>query len=159
MAKKAKKVAVVLCGGGASCVGDAQQCSAGCTGCATCVEVCKFDAVSIGDSGVAVVDRALCQGCGLCAKKCPQHIITVRDALLPISVRCSNTDKGAVARKLCESSCIACGICVKKCPAGALSIENEHAVIDDALCISCGLCAVSCPRGVIHDANGLFAVA
>ena len=41
---------------------------------------------------------------------------------------------------------------------GAISIENNHAVIDEEKCIACGMCAVKCPRGVIRDYNGIFTV-
>lgn len=178
MAKKARKTAVVLCNGGAlyvegisreqlanDCVALSEQypdgikaCVAGCFGGGSCAEVCKFDAISIGLSGAAIVDQALCRGCGLCVKKCPQHLIVLRDRALPISVRCSNADAAATARKACANSCIACGACVRKCPVGALSIENGHAVINEMLCISCGMCAVTCPRGVIRDAAGMFSM-
>ena len=39
----------------------------------------------------------------------------------------------------CDAGCIACGICVRNCPMGAISIENNHAVIDEEKCIACGM--------------------
>jgi MinD superfamily P-loop ATPase len=38
-----------------------------CTGCGTCREVCRFDAIS----QEFVVDRVACEGCGACARFCP----------------------------------------------------------------------------------------
>ncbi|WP_413911637.1 FAD-dependent oxidoreductase [Desulfobacula sp.] len=56
-----------------------------CDGCALCVDVCPFHALSIikteekkGQYNVKVVtDPALCQGCGLCAATCPNDGIMV----------------------------------------------------------------------------------
>lgn len=52
-----------------------------CSGCAICVSICPFEALSVrevdGDT-VAHVEKALCMGCGSCAAACPsgaiQHI-------------------------------------------------------------------------------------
>lgn len=46
-----------------------------CTGCETCLERCKFNAITI--DGVAHVDRDKCIGCGLCAVTCPSNAITM----------------------------------------------------------------------------------
>ena len=41
--------------------------------------------------------------------------------------------------------------CVEVCPAGAIRIENMHAVIDPEKCRDCGLCAKACPYHAIVD--------
>lgn len=57
-----------------------------CDGCALCVDVCPFNAISVterrglskGTSGFRVeTDPALCQGCGICSATCPQDGIMV----------------------------------------------------------------------------------
>ncbi|WP_457552231.1 FAD-dependent oxidoreductase [Desulfobacula sp.] len=56
-----------------------------CDGCALCVDVCPFNAISIIKRGgqksrhnvKVVIDPALCQGCGLCAATCPKDGIMV----------------------------------------------------------------------------------
>ena len=45
-----------------------------------------------------------------------------------------------------DEQCIGCGTCVEKCPMEALSLEDDHAVIDEARCIGCGVCAHLCPE-------------
>ncbi len=49
-----------------------------CVGCGRCVELCKFNAISI-SGGKAVIDRDLCANCGWCVRECP-HEAAVEDA-------------------------------------------------------------------------------
>ena len=97
-----------------------------------------------------------CTTCNYCAKVCPQNLIKIHDCANYIVVKCSNKEKGAVARKQCEVSCIGCGICEKTCTAGAIHVEDNCAVIQEDICLSCGMCSVKCPRHVIHDLRGVF---
>ncbi len=46
--------------------------------------------------------------------------------------------------------CNGCGICVEECPAGAISIKDEKAVINEALCKGCGACGALCPTEAIN---------
>ncbi|MBD3349156.1 MAG: 4Fe-4S dicluster domain-containing protein [Candidatus Eisenbacteria bacterium] len=48
--------------------------------------------------------------------------------------------------------CTGCELCVDECPAGAISVEQEVAHIDDTLCIRCGVCHDVCPNEAVrHD--------
>ena len=46
-----------------------------CVGCETCLERCKFSAITVND--VAEINLEKCMGCGLCAVKCPNDAITM----------------------------------------------------------------------------------
>ncbi|MEE8598596.1 MAG: RnfABCDGE type electron transport complex subunit B, partial [Dehalococcoidales bacterium] len=50
-------------------------CEIGCMTLGTCVKVCPFGAISIGESGLPEVNKNLCTGCGLCEQTCPKDII------------------------------------------------------------------------------------
>ena len=91
-----------------------------------------------------IIDEEKCIACGQCAKVCPQNLIKIHDCANYIVVKCSNKEKGAVARKQCEVSCIGCGICEKTCTAGAIHVEDNCAVIQEDICLSCGMCSVKC---------------
>lgn len=49
--------------------------AADCTGCGTCSELCRFDAVVGGAAGVYRVDPVACEGCSVCVKFCPVKAI------------------------------------------------------------------------------------
>ncbi len=50
-------------------------CPIGCMGLGTCVSVCPFDAITIGERGLPEVNKNLCTGCGTCVATCPKAII------------------------------------------------------------------------------------
>ncbi len=50
----------------------------GCTSCATCVEHCPAQALSMGDEGYPVLDSANCITCFCCQEMCPEKAITLR---------------------------------------------------------------------------------
>jgi ferredoxin len=176
--KKKKKVALVYCSGGrraaeitdrtaieGNCVSVMEnypegilKCSSGCLGFGSCVSACRLKAIHINSHGTAEVDPEACVGCGLCVKACPKNLIRLIPPDLAIMPRCSNHDKGADAKGVCQVSCISCRICEKNCPVGAIHVMDNCAVIDEDLCITCGMCAVKCPRGTIVDRDGIFTV-
>lgn len=141
--------------------GGPNACQYGCLGFGDCAAVCPQDAICI-ENGVARVDTRKCIGCGLCARTCPNHVIEIVPDIHKVAVSCSNTDKGAVARKKCTNACIGCRKCELGCPVGAIKVENNLARVDYEACTSCGKCAENCPvhciryedfRGIYHCGN------
>lgn len=47
-----------------------------CGGCGTCVDRCKFRAITLNDISVINIDK--CMGCGLCAVTCPEEAIKMK---------------------------------------------------------------------------------
>ena len=66
------------------------------------------------------------------------------------AVQCSSKDKGKAVMEVCQSGCIGCGLCVRQCEFGAVTLEDNIAVIDGTKCQGCGKCAEKCPKKVIH---------
>ena len=52
-----------------------------------------------------------------------------------------------------NDTCISCGACEGGCPVGAISMGDEHMMIDAGTCIDCGSCADTCPVGAIAPAG------
>ena len=110
-----------------------KACSYGCLGLGSCVEVCQFDALSI-QNGVAKVDRDKCVACGQCVATCPNHVIDLIPYSSAYAVQCSSKDKGKAVMEVCQSGCIGCGLCVRQCEFGAVTLEDNIAVIDGTKC-------------------------
>ena len=50
-----------------------------CDGCATCVESCPSEAITIGDHEKAKVDPEECVDCESCVDECPNQAISMSD--------------------------------------------------------------------------------
>ena len=50
-----------------------------------------------------------------------------------------------------SDNCISCGACEMNCPVQAISMGDEHYVINPELCIGCGTCASVCPVGAPEE--------
>lgn len=130
-----------------------RPCSYGCLGRGDCVAVCVFGALVINhETGLPEVDVQKCVACGKCVAACPRHLIELmprgrRDRR--VWVACSNRDRGAVARKLCQAACIGCGKCSRECPFGAITLTDNLAQVDSSLCRACGKCVAVCPTGAM----------
>ncbi len=132
--------------------GGMKVCANGCLGFGTCVQKCKFGALSLID-GIAVVDKEKCTNCGSCMRECPRHIIGRVPYSLQAVVKCNSKAKGKETREACNVGCIGCGICAKNCESGAITVADNLAVIDSEKCIGCGVCAEKCPRKIIKMLN------
>ncbi|MDR0475291.1 MAG: RnfABCDGE type electron transport complex subunit B [Treponema sp.] len=131
--------------------GSIKACSWGCQGFGDCVAVCKFDAISMGDQGLPVIDHSKCTGCRACSIECPQHIIRIIPKDLKGAIPlCSNLNVlKTMVTKNCKSGCIKCELCVKNCPEQCLKMANGIPVVDYTKCTNCGTCVGKCPIKVL----------
>jgi len=51
--------------------------------------------------------------------------------------------------KVDTETCIGCETCLERCQMEALSVVDEHAVLNEDRCIGCGLCVSTCPSGAL----------
>ena len=164
------KIARVLCQGGCSksakrfkyegvkdcraailASGGDKACIYGCLGYGSCARACPFDAITMSEDCLPVVDPAKCTACGVCAQTCPVKVIQILPSAKEVLVRCRSKDKGPDTKKNCQVGCIGCGLCVKVCPFNAPKVENYLSTIDLQKCRVCGLCVRKCPTGAIMD--------
>jgi electron transport complex protein RnfB len=129
--------------------GGDKNCRYACLGYGDCVRVCPVGAISVGETGIAVVNEEKCIACGLCVKACPKAVIAMTPVLKQVTVLCSSKDKGPIAKQACETACIGCSLCVKSCPKEAIVVANNLAKIDPEKCVNCGICATKCPTHAI----------
>ncbi|MDD6180688.1 MAG: ATP-binding protein [Desulfovibrionaceae bacterium] len=57
--------------GGRTAVIDATRCA----GCGRCLELCRFEAIRPGSTGLPQIDAGACEGCGVCVRLCPEGAI------------------------------------------------------------------------------------
>ncbi|NLC68368.1 MAG: RnfABCDGE type electron transport complex subunit B [Clostridiaceae bacterium] len=138
------------CDAATALYGGPSACNYGCVGLGTCVRACPFGGIVV-ENGLARVLESKCKGCGLCVKACPKNIIKLVPRYSKHTVLCSSHDRGLVVRQLCDVGCIACLRCVRICTVGAISMDDQLAVVNPQLCMNCGECVKVCPTSTIKQ--------
>ncbi len=143
------------CALAAALYGGDTGCQYGCLGFGDCVEVCRFDALSMNsDTGLPEVKDENCTACGACVKECPRDLFELRKRNKKerkIYVACMNEDKGGIAKKNCSVACTGCTKCFIICPFEAIEMNNNLAFIDAEKCRLCRKCVPECPTGAIIE--------
>jgi Na+-translocating ferredoxin:NAD+ oxidoreductase RNF subunit RnfB len=129
----------VLFGGGP------KVCEYGCMGFDSCVRVCKFDALHMGENGLPVVDRKKCTGCGACVRVCPKHLFDLLPDTTMIYLACSSHEKGKAVKDACSVGCIGCGICAKVTPDNVIQMKDNLPVVDYNASTNLVLAHYKCP--------------
>lgn len=133
--------------------GGDKACKFGCLGLGTCVRNCPFDAMTMSEDGLPIIDKEKCTACGKCVSSCPKQVISLVPLNAHVRVNCNSKDKGPVAKKACSVACIGCSLCMRQCPHGAIKMENNLAVVDSAVChekCTEALCLTKCPTKAIR---------
>jgi len=144
-----KRVARLLCAGGTdvaiqmaqykgfpSCRaataagGGAKGCRYGCLGFGDCMEVCDFDAIVMGPTGLPVVDFEKCTACGDCVDICPKDLFELFPAERHLFVQCKSELEGDEVLEYCKVGCTACGKCVADAAQGLLKMKNNLPVLN-----------------------------
>lgn len=137
------------CNSQAKLAGGGLSCAAGCLGLGDCAAACPFDAITMDDRGLPVIDPAKCTGCEICVPECPRGVLETVRADAPVVVRCGAHTKAKQRKADCPVCCIACKKCEKECPEDAIHVVDLLAVIDYEKCTGCGVCVDVCPQRCI----------
>ena len=162
-----KQIAVLHCGGGnkvkdrfqynglEDCIAanlllrGQKGCVYGCLSFATCEKVCPFEAITMSEEGLPVIDIEKCRACGKCVAACPKGLFSLIPVTGKVVVACSSHNLGRATRLVCPVGCIACRKCEQVCPTDAIKVIDNLAVIDYNKCTSCGECVKACPTKCI----------
>jgi NADPH-dependent glutamate synthase beta subunit-like oxidoreductase len=90
------RAAVMLYGG-------SKLCPIGCIGLGTCIKVCPFNALSMGEDNLPVVHHDRCVGCGTCVDACPKNIITLSSATRRITSEYVTDECTAPCQRACPT--------------------------------------------------------
>ncbi|HQU74326.1 MAG: RnfABCDGE type electron transport complex subunit B [Calditrichaeota bacterium] len=164
-----KRVARLLCAGGtdvaaqagmydgypscraaAAVVGGSKACVYGCLGLADCKDVCDFDAIHMGPTGLPVVDEEKCTSCGDCVEICPKNLFEIMPINRHLIVQCKSLLEGDRALETCQVACTGCGKCAADAPEGLIDIRNNLAVINEKMLnLQTEMATLRCPTGAI----------
>ena len=106
-------------------VGGFKACSYGCLGLGSCAKACPFDAITMSENGLPVVDPKKCTACGICVNICPRGIMTLIPRTQKVYLACNNKNAGPKVRGICEVGCISCRLCTKRNPLGEDGIKID----------------------------------
>jgi H+/Na+-translocating ferredoxin:NAD+ oxidoreductase subunit B len=118
------------CRGEAVVVGGIKDCSWGCLGLGDCETVCDFDAITMNENGLPVVDAEKCTACNDCVEVCPKGLFQLMPVSQKLIVQCRSLLEGDLAESKCSVACTACSRCVADSAPGVIEIKNNLAVIN-----------------------------
>jgi H+/Na+-translocating ferredoxin:NAD+ oxidoreductase subunit B len=79
-----------------------------------------------------------------CCGDCCQVLMNLKRHPSPAAMAAS-----AFVARMDIETCIGCETCLDRCQMEALSMADEHAVLNVDRCIGCGLCVSTCPSGAL----------
>lgn len=135
------QAATLISGGGKGCFW-------GCLGHGDCEAVCDFDAITMNEYGLPVVDTEKCTACGDCVAVCPKDLFSLQPISHKLWVACKNLEKGEAVLEDCDVGCTACGKCAMD--AGDLiEMKNNLPVINYSKNHNTKKPIQRCPTGAI----------
>ncbi len=144
------QAAALISGGGKGCFW-------GCLGHGDCEVVCDFDAITMNEHGLPVVDVDKCTACGDCVEACPKDLFSLQPISHRLWVACKNLEHGNAILEDCQVACTACGKCAMDAPGELIAIKNNLPVINYAENHNTQIPIQRCPTGAIVwlDDNGV----
>ncbi|MCA6074030.1 RnfABCDGE type electron transport complex subunit B [Fulvivirga sedimenti] len=139
---KSCQAASLISGGGKGCFW-------GCLGYGDCDVVCDFDAISMNEFSLPVVDEDKCTACGDCVEACPKDLFSIQPVSNRLWVACKNLEAGDAVLEDCEVGCTACGKCAMDAPGDLIIIQDNIPVINYSLNLQSQAPIQRCPTGAI----------
>lgn len=153
--RKAGYFGVESCAAAVAVTGGGKGCTWGCVGLSDCAVACDFDAITMNEFGLPVVDTELCTACGDCVDACPLDLFTIMPLDHHLIVQCKSLMEGDAAEEVCAVACTACGRCVQDAAPGLIEIKDGLAVVDYDKVETANPAAIArCPTGAIVWVEG-----
>ena len=131
--------------------GGGKGCTWGCFGLGDCKVVCSFDAITMSDGGLPLVDFDKCTACGDCVDVCPRDLFELVPVDQHLFVQCNAPLAGDLALSVCSVACDACGRCAADAAPGLIRMHKNLPVVDYSAGGPAQAKAVHrCPTGAIQ---------
>jgi Na+-translocating ferredoxin:NAD+ oxidoreductase RNF subunit RnfB len=146
------QAATLISGGG-------KACSWGCLGYGDCEVVCDFDAISMNEFGIPVVDVQKCTACGDCVEACPKGLFSIHPISHRLWVACKSLEAGDEVLDVCDVGCTACGKCAMDAEDNMITMVKNLPVINYSKDHNTQSPIQRCPTGAIvwlDDKAGLI---
>ena len=136
------QAAALVSGGGKSCFW-------GCLGHGDCDVVCDFDAITMNEFSIPVVDEAKCTACGDCVEACPKGLFSLQPISHRLWVACKSLEAGDEVLEGCDVGCTACGKCAMDAANDLIVMKNNLPVVNYSLNHNTQQPIQRCPTGAI----------
>ena len=146
---RAQYVGIQSCQAAALISGGGKGCFWGCLGHGDCEVVCDFDAITMNEHGLPVVDVEKCTACGDCVEACPKDLFSLHPISHRLWVACKNLEHGDAILEDCQVACTACGKCAMDAPGELITIKNNLPVVNYAENHTTQVPIQRCPTGAI----------
>lgn len=146
---RAEYEGLASCRGAALISGGGKGCSWGCLGHGDCEKVCDFDAISMNEFGIPVVDEAKCTACGDCVEVCPKDLFSLHPISHRLWVACKSQEAGEAVLEECEVGCTACGKCAMDAKGDLITMKYNLPVINYSANHQTQVPIQRCPTGAI----------
>ncbi len=117
------QAATLISGGG-------KACSWGCLGYGDCEVVCDFDAITMNEFGIPVVNVQKCTACGDCVEACPKGLFAIHSISHRLWVACKSLEAGDEVLEVCDVGCTACGKCAMDAEDNMITMVKNLPVIN-----------------------------
>lgn len=146
------QAATLISGGG-------KACTWGCLGYGDCEVVCDFDAISMNEFGIPVVDVQKCTACGDCVEACPKGLFSIHPISHHLWVACKSQEAGDEVLDVCDVGCTACGKCAMDAEDNMITMVKNLPVVNYSKNHNTQEPIQRCPTGAIvwlDDKEGLI---
>lgn len=146
---RAKYKGIQSCQAAALVSGGGKGCFWGCLGLGDCEAVCDFDAITMNEYSLPVVDVKKCTACGDCVEVCPKDLFSLQPISRRLWVNCKNLEHGDDILEDCQVACTACGRCVMDAPGNLIKMVNNLPVVNYSENHNTQVPIQRCPTGAI----------
>lgn len=146
---RARYEGMASCRAAALVSGGGKGCFWGCLGFGDCDIACDFDAITMDEHGLPLVDVDKCTACGDCVEVCPKDLFSLEPLSNHLWVACKNQEAGDDILEECQVACTACGRCAMDAPCDLITMAHNLPVINRAAHTETPLPIERCPTGAI----------